>query len=475
MFRPGAELFERDGVEYRRVEGSEDVYEYNRLTDASAVRFEDGGIADGYVTLERDGTPAAPAISYVMLDQYIKRDEPFLGELARTPLIARDFAYYSAAEHALRSLERVSVASESRSVTLISGGRRVRIDLVPPYMVVDRSYREFFSLVDVRAGMRLFTDVELKVDFKNRSVVLVDRRGSGALLAELPYARMQDLESGEVFEPEEKAEEKSAERVSSPGTERAAPQIPPSQRAAPGVSSASTVARGSTDPPSPPAERVAAGASTLGAGPSAEGVGPATIEAEKKSARKEEGASSRSSFLRLITPQGEEASTTRSPAPSAEGAGERRAGRAEESAPSAPPREGSPRLISETRREESTERIYELPQSKVRLALSYQGDGSVRVVSVVAGMSLYPGSAVISDWEQRILRAREHWKKFRYDDAEQDIAAAKRIVVARAREILAYAAAAAAFAPGSSEARSLEEARLKLKADTEARYGKVFN
>ncbi|MDZ4284634.1 MAG: hypothetical protein U1A28_02320, partial [Patescibacteria group bacterium] len=264
---PGADIFERDGVEYRRVRGSENVYEYNRLTDASAIRFEGGGIADGYVMLHADGTPAAPAISYVVLDQYIKRDEPFLGELARTPLTARDFSYYSAAEQALRALERVSITSDGRSVTVISGGRQARIDLVPPYLVVDRSYREFFSFVDIRAGMRLFTDVELKVDFKNRNVVLVDRRGSGTILAELPYARIQDLRSGEMIEPEEKTQEEALERASSPDG-RAAPKTPASPQAAPETLSASAVIRGNTDQPSPPAEGVARRASTAGAVPS---------------------------------------------------------------------------------------------------------------------------------------------------------------------------------------------------------------
>jgi hypothetical protein len=400
-FSQQPEHFERGNIEYRRAEDTSDLYEYNRIHAPGSVRFADGGIADGYVRLNADGTPASPALSYVVLDQYIKRDAPELGELAGISLASRDFSYYSRAEEALRSLERVRVSPDQRRVRVLSLGTLYEIELIAPYAVVDRSYREFFALVDVRAGMRLYADVELKVDRESHRALLVDRR-SGTVAAELPYVHLVDVESGEELGPasRERSEVQEILKSASP----ASVEKPPSQALV-----AKAQATGESERP----PRPASSGGFLG-----KDIAPKSVVTEE--------------------------------------------------------REGAPRLISETRREESTERIFELPQSKVRLALVYRADGSVTLMSVQAGLSLYPGGALVPTWEQQIARARERWKKFRYDDKETDIETAKRTVVSRARELLAYARAAAAFPDGSPESKALDEARGKLKADTEARYGKVF-
>ncbi len=139
----GSDYFVDDNVEFRRVPGTENVYEYNKLLPdakpgAAGSSFKEGDLADGYVQLNPDKT-VQTLKSYGSLDLHLTQDQKFLpDQLKNVPLSQRDYAYYQELDKALREIDRVVIEQDGRAMNCIIDGNDYRIAIPKGWHVSDQ-------------------------------------------------------------------------------------------------------------------------------------------------------------------------------------------------------------------------------------------------------------------------------------------------------------------------------------------------
>lgn len=413
---PGTPYFERRGFEYRALAGTNNVYEYNRLTPGGKA-FAEGAVADGYVTLGEDGGFSRPHVSYAMLDEDIKRDLRLIGEGFDVPLRGRDHSYYTLAEAALLSLDRIVVAPDETTVEVVSDGRRWRVKLESGYRVRDRAEGELHSFADVETPGRLYTHVELKVDGTSREVYLYDRGSGIGRVGSIPYEHLSDVTDG-------------------------VPK-PPVAETAPSVIGAGFV----SDVPQPP--------QASGVPPSSDqttdyrSTPPATAPAAPHTPPSEVRAS-------IVPPPRIEPFSAGQQASSGKTL-------------------GTLRLVAETVRDDGgMEQIFALPFGKANVVIVYGGTGAIERIAAQSSEFMYPAAELLPEWEHTLGRKRREVGKFTSEDESADLLAAKRAIVERARERMLFRKLTAGLPADSPELSAAVSRMQEIARDTIEHYGAVF-
>jgi hypothetical protein len=333
----------------------------------------------------------------------------------------RDYVYYSTAEQALLSLDRVFVAEDESIVEVISDGRRWRIKLEEGYRVYDRADRTLYAFVDVETPGRRYAHVELKVDGASREAYLFDRESGIGRVGTIPYRHLSDITRvtahGETPVKADEVAAPSSPTNTAAETKEAEGMTPLPTQFAPKAEI------GKSPPPSP------------------------SVPPKVKTVSSVE--------LRSIIPP-----------PRFE--------------PPHPPVEsgkmlGSLRLVGEMAAENgSVERIFELPFGKAKMVVSYRANGSIERIAARSSEFMYPGSELVPDWEQKLARKRREAGKFTNEEEAADLLAGKRVVVERARERMLFRKLIAVLPPNSPELLAVSERIQEIVRETIERYGAVF-
>ncbi len=137
---------------------------------------------------------------------------------------------------------------------------------------------------------------------------------------------------------------------------------------------------------------------------------------------------------------------------------------------------GRLRMLSETGRDDgSVERVFALPFGKALLAISYSANNEIRQIAVKSNDFMYPGGELLPEWESLLLRKRRSVGQFSQSDEEQDILAAKRIIVQRARERMLYRSVLKTLEDESAEHEAVTAQMHEIEREMTERYGNLFS
>ena len=113
-YEPDIEYFKIGSREFRLIDKENGVYEFN-ATSSDALpgkpgsAFSKGGLADGYIKLNKDGTVAEASVDYSRIDNSIAEKKEFLSdEIVNTTPEERDYQFYQKAIKLLDNLQNTN-------------------------------------------------------------------------------------------------------------------------------------------------------------------------------------------------------------------------------------------------------------------------------------------------------------------------------------------------------------------------------
>lgn len=179
------DFVEKHYVEYRRIPGAGNLYEFNYFLAGDVrsgldKRFADGDEPDGFAMMDKNGK-FQKLLPYSDVEKMIERDKPFLdSKLMETPPAARDFAFYKRALVELNSIDRL--VKEKGGYSMIFGGARWNVELPPELEIKEKQSDLRGPIVDIyKNGKKIRENIPLGV---NENGVLIENDNSAGYLDE---------------------------------------------------------------------------------------------------------------------------------------------------------------------------------------------------------------------------------------------------------------------------------------------------
>lgn len=147
-YQPDADHFASSDWEWRLVDRANNIYEFNRLDAGEpAAAFAQGGLPEGYIRLNPDGTVAESSVSYGDIDVQILDNKRFLPELAAVKPEARDYDFYHSAQQELAKLKQTLSVGSERPVSELTEimADKMRVAEASIYKIDDKSFTLYGS------------------------------------------------------------------------------------------------------------------------------------------------------------------------------------------------------------------------------------------------------------------------------------------------------------------------------------------